>query len=209
VQYARERVGGGPTEKRFAVEATLTVGLTERLEVAVDAEPLVRLRGAEDETGTGDVLLGLKYRFFDPPEDSALPILSVQPFVKLLVASRPIGSSEVDFGAIALAGFQLTGSLVLDLNAGTIARGQRDGWVVQALLATGVTYAVARRVALFTDVAYATRGERGGRDALVLDAGLIWAPWRDLALDASVVTSLAGAGPDWAVRSGVSVRFGR
>ena len=31
----------------------------------------------------------------------------------------------------------------------------------------------------------------------------------DLALDLSAVTSLAGTGPDWLVRGGVSVRLGR
>jgi hypothetical protein len=30
-----------------------------------------------------------------------------------------------------------------------------------------------------------------------------------VALDASVVTSLVGQGPDWGLRAGVSVRFGR
>jgi hypothetical protein len=62
---------------------------------------------------------------------------------------------------------------------------------------------------LFTDLFYATRDERQGRDGLLLDAGVIWRPTPDVALDASVVTSLAGRGPDWALRGGVSVRFGR
>ena len=46
-------------------------------------------------------------------------------------------------------------------------------------------------------------------DRVQLDAGIVWRLARDVALDASGVTSLAGPGPDWAVRAGVSVRFGR
>ena len=50
---------------------------------------------------------------------------------------------------------------------------------------------------------------RGDRYGVVLDAGVLWRPTRDLALDLSAVTSLAGSGPDWLVRAGVSVRSGR
>jgi hypothetical protein len=38
---------------------------------------------------------------------------------------------------------------------------------------------------------------------------VIWKVMRDLALDAAVSTSLLGALPDYGVRAGVSVRFGR
>jgi hypothetical protein len=43
---------------------------------------------------------------------------------------------------------------------------------------------------------------------VLLDLGVIWRPTRNVALDASAVTALAGRGPDWALRAGVSVRFG-
>jgi len=209
VQYARERVAGSPTERRFSLEVNLTVGLTERLEIAVDGEPLVRLRGSEDDADAGDATLSLKYRFHDPPARSRLPTLAVQPFAKLPVAQPPIGSGQTDFGVLALAGFELPWRLGLDLNAGLAAVGQPDGWLLQALLAAGLSREVGRGLTLFTDLFYVSRDERGGRDSLGLDAGVIWTATRDLAFDASIVTSLAGAGPDWAVRAGVSVRFGR
>lgn len=209
LQYARERMAGSPTGRRFSVEANLTVGLTERLEIAVDGEPLVRLRGSEDETDAGDVFLALKYRFYDPPAGSTLPTLAVQPFVKLPLAQPPIGSGETDFGLVAIAGFELPWRLGLDLNAGLAALGQPDGWLLQGLLAAGLSREVGQGFTLFTDLFYLSRNTREGRDSLGLDAGVIWASTRDLAFDASVVTSLAGAGPDWAVRAGVSVRFGR
>jgi len=209
MQYARERMAGSPSERRFSLEANIRVGLTERLEIAVDGEPLVRLRGPEDDTDAGDVTLSLKYRFHDPPAGSPLPTLSVQPFVTLPVAQPSIGSGESDFGLLALAGFELPWRLGLDLNAGLAAVGQPDGWLLQALLAAGLSREVGRGLTLFTDLFCVSRDERGGRDSLGLDAGVIWTATRDLAFDASIVTSLAGAGPDWAVRAGVSVRFGR
>lgn len=209
VQYAHERMSGSPAERRFSVEAALRVGLAERLEIAVEGEPLVRLRGPEDDTDAGDVTLSLKYRFHAPPAGSRLAAMAVQPFVKLPLAQPPVGSGETDFGLLALAGFELPWRLGLDLNAGLAAVGQPDGWLLQALLAAGLSREVGRGFTLFTDLFYASRDERAGRDGLGLDAGVIWTATRDLAFDASVVTSLAGAGPDWAVRAGVSVRFGR
>jgi hypothetical protein len=84
-----------------------------------------------------------------------------------------------------------------------------DGYLLQALVAAGLSRDVAESVTLFTDLVYASRDERVGRDSVLVDLGAVWRPTRNIALDASVVTSLAGSGPDWAVRGGVSVRFGR
>jgi len=53
-----------------------------------------------------------------------------------------------------------------------------------------------------------------GAGVLQLETGLAYGLERIAgeclqALDVSAVTSLAGTGPDWLVRAGVSVRFGR
>jgi Putative MetA-pathway of phenol degradation len=209
--YERERIAGSPTDRRFTVEATLRAGVTERLELRVDGEPLVRLRGAEDVTSHGDFGLGAKYRFLDATDDSWAPALAVLPFVKLPVAEEPIGSGKTDFGALLLASFALPGQVSLDVNAGLAAVGQSrpGGYLLQAIVAAGVSRDLVDWLTLFSDVIYNSREERDGRDSAVLDAGLIWRPSRNVALDASVVTSLAGPGPDWAVRAGVSFRFGR
>ena len=209
--YQRERIAGSPTERRFTVEAALRAGITERLELRVDGEPLVRLRGAEDDTSHGDFRLGAKYRFLDATEGAWGPSLAVLPFVKLPVAEEPIGSGKTDFGSLLLASFALPGQVSLDVNAGLAAVGQSrpGGYLLQAIVAAGVSRDLIDWLTLFSDVFYASRDERAGRDSVVLDAGVIWRPRRDVAVDASVVTSLTGPGPDWALRAGVSIRFGR
>ncbi len=65
MEYSRARVGGGPDERRFALDVTMRAGITERIEIGIEGEPLVRLRGAEDDTGNGDVTLKGKYRLLD------------------------------------------------------------------------------------------------------------------------------------------------
>ena len=123
VDYSRSRVSGGPDERQFVLGAMLRAGLTDRLEVRLDGAPLVRLRGAENDTGFGDPTLGVKYRFLDSPEGSWWPSLGLLPFVKLPVARSPIGSERVDFGVTALASVDLTWQLGLDANVGLAKHG--------------------------------------------------------------------------------------
>lgn len=54
-------------------------GLTSRLEMFVDAEPVVWLRNDREDLNRGDVTLGLKYRFFDPAEREGWPALDSSP----------------------------------------------------------------------------------------------------------------------------------
>jgi hypothetical protein len=209
--YGRERVAAGPTETRFALETGLRVGVTERLEVGVLAEPLVRLRGEVEDTGPGRVTLVSKYRFLEPPERSPWPSLGLLPFVTLPVTEEPFGSGKTDVGAIVLASFDLPAAIGLDVNAGLAAIGQNRpaGYLLQAIVAAGVSRAVAGSIALFADLFYSSREEWGGRDTVLLDGGIVWRLARNVALDASVVTSVVGAAPDWTVRAGASIRLPR
>jgi hypothetical protein len=211
LEYSHERFGGSPTQRRFSLQAAVRGGLTDRLELGVDGEPLVSLGGSDDVTKIGALQLKAKYRFFDGRPDSWLPSLGVQPFVKLPVAEEPIDSGKTDFGLLVLASFVLPGQFNLDVNAGMAGIGQSSpgGYLLQAQAALGLSRDVAESVTLFTDLSYASRADRDGRNSLGLDAGVLWRLTRNVALDASIVTSLVGQGPDWALRAGVSVRFGR
>lgn len=211
VDYSRARVGGGPDETRLALGVMMRAGLTDRLEVRLDGEPLVRLRGAEDDIGHGDLTLGLKYRFLDAREESWWPSLGVLAFVKVPVAGGPIGSQQPDFGLVALAGLDLPWRLDLDLNAGLVAVGQSraDDYLLQAVTAASLSRAFGERWSAFAEIVFASRAERGGRDTVGFDTGVVYLLTSRVALDAAVETSLAGPGPDYALRAGVSVRFGR
>jgi len=208
VAYRYERTGGASSDRRFNVDLLLRIGVAERLEVGFFGDPIVVQRGAVDVTDHGDFVLAAKYRFLDAPEGSWLPSLGLLPFVKLPVSEEPLGSGKTDVGALLLVSLGLPAQFNLDFNGGLAAVGQSrpSGYLLEAILAAGLSRDLGERLTLFTDLFYATRD---GRDGLLLDAGVIWRPTPDVALDASVVTSLAGRGPDWALRGGVSVRFGR
>jgi hypothetical protein len=210
VTYARARLAASPDERRLSAAATLRIGLTERLEARIDGEPFVRLRGADDDTGSGDYAFGVKYRFLDAEDGRWWPALGVLPFVKPPIADGPIGSERPDFGVIALASFDLPAELGLDVNAGAVAVGQTrpNGYLVQALTSASLSRRFGA-ASLFVEVAFASRAERDGRDTLAAQTGVVYvlAPW--LALDAAAGTSLLGPAPDVTVRAGLSARFGR
>jgi outer membrane putative beta-barrel porin/alpha-amylase len=209
--YRRTSQGVVPAERRLSVEATLRIGVSEQLELRVDSEPIVHVDNRVDDTDVGDVFLGLKYRFLDARDGAWWPALALNPFVKLPVAQEPIGSGEIDAGLLLLASFALPLEFGLDVNAGAglVGQNRASGHLVQARVSASLSRRLVDELFGFVEVAYSSRDEPEGRDALGLQTGVIWKLMRDLALDAAVSTSVFGTLPDFGVRAGVSVRFGR
>jgi hypothetical protein len=211
LEHAHSSVADSPAEHRLAIQATLRAGLTDRFEVRLDGEPFVQLWQEQNDAGSGDVALGFKYRFFDPPEGQWLPSLGIESFVKLPVAKTPIGSERTDLGVLVLASQDLPWQLSLDVNAGLVAVGQvrPHGYLLQALASASVSRKVGERLSPYAELFFASREERDGRHTLGFDAGLIYLLTRRIALDAAVETTLSGQGPDYAFRAGFSVLVGR
>lgn len=211
LEYERARVGGGPTERQLTVQGTLRLGLTSALEVSLEGAPFVWLRAEQDDHGSGDYTVGLKYRFLAPGPDDGGPALAIKPFVKLPAASAPIGSERVDFGALFLMTLCLPWGLSLDGNAGVAAIGQTrpDGLLAQGIVSSSLSWAVTERLTAIAELFFSTKDERDGRDSLLTTLAVIYrlTPW--LAVDAGMRTTLTGRGPDWSALVGLSVRLGR
>lgn len=209
--YRRTSEGGAPAERRLSWETTLRIGIADGIEFRVDAEPVVRIDNSREETDVGDFTLGLKYRFLATPEGAWWPALALNPFVKLPTAQEPIGSGETDAGLLLLASFGLPSDFALDVNAGAVLVGQSrsSGHLVQARASASLSRRLLGGLSGFVELAFASRDTREGRDGLSVQTGVIWRLTRDFALDTAVSTSLAGAAPDFGVRAGFSVRFGR
>lgn len=212
VEFQRGRAAGEPAAERFAVPALIRLGLSERLELRLGGEPVVRLRGPADDTGFGDLVLSLKGRFLDQAEAGWWPALGVQPFFKIPTAREPRGSERPDLGAVLIASKDLPWGFSIDANAGVAAIGQArsDDYIVQALV-SGVLNRdlVLSGLSGFVELAFGTRAERDGRDTLLFNAGLVYVAAPGLAFDVSAATTLFGRGPDYALRAGVTARFGR
>ena len=209
-EYSRTSVGGSPADRVFALDVTLRAGLTERIEIGLEGEPLVVTRGRQDDIGNGDVTLQAKYRFVDAREGHWWPSLGVLPFIKFPIAHAPHGTNSPDFGLIGLASFTLPWKLSLDANAGVGGVAQRPGgYLAQGVVSAALSRDIGLRWSSYAEVFFASPAERGAHDSVGFDAGVQFFVTPRLALDAAGQTSLAGPGPDYAFRAGLSVRFGR
>ena len=209
--YRRTSEAGAPAERRLSWEATLRIGVANNTEFRIDSEPVVHVDGRREETDVGDFTLGLKYRFLNTHEGEWWPSIALNPFVKLPTAQESIGSGETDAGLLLLASFNLPSDFALDVNAGAVLVGQHGpgGQLVQARASASLSRRLIDGLSGFVELAFASRDTRAGRDGLGVQTGLIWRVTRDVALDTAVSASVAGAAPDFGVRAGVSVRFGR
>jgi len=166
------------------------------------------VRGPEDDTGIGDVALGVRYRFVEGFEDVPWPPhLAVKVFAKLPAAHEPRGSGRPDFGVLLLASFELPQDFELEVNVGAAAIGltRPKGYLAQAIATASLSRDLAPSLLGFLELLFNTRDERGGREQLAVNVGLVYRLTSALAVDAGIQTSLVGQGPDYVVRTGLSV----
>jgi hypothetical protein len=208
LEYSRERQGGHATEETFAAEAELRIGLFPNVELNLGWAPLVRVRGDESDTGIGDVTLGVRYRFVEGGEGVRWPPqLGVKVFAKLPAAEEPLGTGRPDFGVLLLASLELPHDFELEVNVGAAAVGQTrpNGYLAQAITTASLSRKLVPSLLGFLEVLFASPAERDGRGQLAVNVGLVYWLTRTLAVDGGVQTSLAGQGPDYVVRTGLSV----
>jgi hypothetical protein len=208
VAFSSERQGGLATETTFEAEADLRIGVARHVELNLGWSPLVRVRGAEDDTGVGDVTLGVRYRFVEGFEDVPWPPhLAVKVFAKLPAADEPRGTGRPDFGALLLASFELPEEFELEVNVGGAAVGQArpNGYLGQAIATASLSRELTSSLLGFLELLFNSREARGAREQLAVNVGLVYRLTPTLAVDAGVQTSLVGQGPDYVVRTGLSV----
>jgi hypothetical protein len=206
VDHGRERRAGESTERRTSLVTTLRYGLRDGVELRLDMEPIVALRGPEDATDVGDLVLSAKLRVLAGTDGSARPAFSLLPAIKVPTASAPIGSEHIDVALIGLVGWGF-GRVAIGGNAGLAAIGQDKGFVIQGQVIGAVTWEVIDDLTLLGELFYTSPAERPGDDFVGGVAGASYKITRDVAVDAAVIASLAGRGPDYRVQTGITVRF--
>jgi len=91
------------------------------------------------------------------------------------------------------------------IGAAAVGQTRPNGYLAQAIATASVSRELARPLLAFVELLFNAREERGGREQLAANVGLVYRLTRSLAIDAGVQTSLAGQGPDYVVRTGLSV----
>ncbi len=206
--FSRERRADLPAEKRFEAETDLRIGLLHDVELNLGWDPLVTVWGREDATGVGDVRLGVRYRFVEGIEDELWPPhMAVKVFAKLPTMCEPIGSGRPDFGVLLLASFELPDDFELEVNVGAAAVGQTrsNRFLGQAIATASLSRDITQSMFWFLELLFNSREEEDGREHFAVNAGLVYRLTRDIAIDAGFQTSVAGRGPDYVARTGLSV----
>lgn len=207
--HTRERRAGEPTQRRTSLATTVRFGLLDGVELRLDADPFVALQGAKTVTNVGDFTLGAKLRLLDSAPETLRPTVSVLPAVKLPTAPAPIGSERPDYSVLGLASVN-AGTVGIDLNAGVAAIAQRRpaGYLLQAVVVGTLNWFATDAWAPFAELFYTSPSERHGEDLIGAGAGVVYTVTRDVAIDAAVIASLSGRGPDYRLQAGFTVRFG-
>jgi outer membrane putative beta-barrel porin/alpha-amylase len=137
--------------------------------------------------------------------------VAVKPFVKLPLASEPIGTGRTDFGLLLLASFSLPMDFEFEANAGVAGIGQTGsrGYRAQAIASAAVSRDIVPGLLGFFEVLFKSREQRDEGEQLALNVGLIYRVTPTLAVDGGVQASVHGQGPDYVIRTGLSVLFGR
>ena len=211
VEYSRSRLSHGQSEQQLLLDVLLRVGIASRVEARIDINPVVWLKETDTSIGFGDLTLSVKYRFLNSTEGRWWPSLGVLPWVKVPTARSPIGSEQVDFGCTALATFDLPWQLSLDANVGLAGLGQSQGaaFLLQETVSASLTRQITDRFAMYGELFYASPSEPRTRDVVGFDTGFQFLVLPRVVVDMAVQVARGTPGPDFAVRAGLSTRFGR
>lgn len=118
-----------PAKRQNTLVFTLNYGLTDRLELGINA-PLITVNNSRIAepgavTGQGDAQFGVKYRLRDEREGSRLPAFSAVFYVEVPIGStqKQLGSGLTDFWLYGIAQKSLTKRTKARFNTGVIFSG--------------------------------------------------------------------------------------
>ncbi len=201
----RER--GGEVRSATEANATLTYGLTDSVDVALNT-PYRRLSATDSATerGVGDASLLLKWRFWESDGFS----LGIRPQIGFATgdAQRGLGGGKTSYGATLLAALERE-SYVFLANAGyrynNNSVGDRtDLWNASA----AVLWKLAQRWRLALDVGgYRNPDPAMRQNPAFAIFGLIYSPTKDLDLDVGVRKGLNDAEVDRTLGVGLTIRW--
>src|SRR5207247_11347073 len=90
-----------------------------------------------------------------------------------------------------------------------LGRWQGASFLLQETVSASLTRQLTDRWAMYGELFYASPSERGSRDVVGFDTGVQFLVLRRVVLDMAAQVARGTPGPDFAIRAGLSVRFGR
>jgi Cu/Ag efflux protein CusF len=207
LQREAGRAGDDP-QRKVVLPTLLRVGISERWEARLESDLYAWMRQADGQRvqAYAPASLGFKYHFLDGDGTPSLGVIAR--------LSPPSGSDALrtrrTTGDVRFAAdWELTPQWSLNPNIGLAIDEDDEGRRFSArLFAMTLAYQPARNLELFADMAVQSPEAKGGRSALIYDAGFAYLLNRDVQLDASIGVRGAGSTPPRSfLAAGVSFRF--
>ncbi len=215
VSYTHSNVGGISTRTFVALDPTLKVGLTQRMDLELQFNGYTSTRVLDPSTGAmlsqadgaGDFVIRTKINLFG--NDRGAFAMALIPYVKLPTAAPTLGNNQVEGGMIAPLSIKLPAGLVLTLvpEVDVLRNANDSGKHANFVGVLDLGYAVTDHLTVFAEVYGAAGTDAHTPPVYTADAAVAYLLTETIQLDAGVNVGLNRNTPNLQLYSGVSQRF--
>jgi hypothetical protein len=201
----------GGTRVATLGEVLLRWGIVERLELRFLLPTYAWEDGrGYDASGFVDTGIGLKYQFKDPRGAGIIGGMeaAVIASTTLPTASGDFESSQLQPGAVASLGWDLSRDLGLGMNFGIASPVDGDDRFTSLWISAALGIGLTDTTSVFVELFGFDREEDRGPNTLTFQTGATYLLSDDLQLDLRAARRLSDSGPDLLLGAGVSMRWG-
>ena len=206
------RTGDDPERKTF-LPTLLRVGIGQKWEARIESDVYAWMRqtgpdGMERAQAYAPASLGFKHHFLDA-DGSARPSLGAIVRVFPPSGSNSLRARRTTADVRLAADWELSARWSFNPNVGwAVDEDDQGRRFSAALMAMTLSYRPVRALELFVDTGMRRPEAKGGRSAVIYDAGLAYRMSRNVQVDLSVGARGRGSSPPRNfVAAGVSLRF--
>lgn len=199
------------TDDEFTLAATLTYGLLEKLDIAVELPyKYIDVHDEDEYGGLGDVVISSKYFLLE--ETGNLPAMAVSAGIKLKTGNddKELGTGENEYSAIGILTKELGniagGNIIANLNFGYTYKDESQDDVFSYGVA--LEYPFNDKLNLVGEVAGETDFEEDFNDnAFAALLGFNYAFLEMAKFDFGMAVGISEASPDYTVKTGITLSF--
>lgn len=195
--------------ERLDTPTVLKYGAGPRTETFLGLSPLVRIsEGSSDASGFGDLLLGIRHRFWEPAGGTTTRALQVAAKLPTANDDNGLGNGEVELFAAVIESHQLreiADTVYYEL--GVVADPDGDGTGLRHALAIAASQPFDERLSGFLELAGIF--DPNAPDPLFATGGASYALAPSTVLDAAVAVGLNGDAPDLRLLVGLTSNRGQ
>lgn len=215
VSYLHSNVGGVTTRTFVALDPTLKIGLTRRVDLELQFNGYTSTRVSDPDAGftlsrangAGDLVVRTKFNLFG--NEGGAVALALLPYVKVPTAARNLGNNQVEGGMIVPlsmtlpAGFSLTLMPEIDV----LENNNNHGKHVNFTGVVNLGYSINKQWTVFAELYSAVGTDAHTPPVYTADSALAFLLTETVQLDVGVNVGLNRNAPNLQLYTGISQRF--